>query len=1099
LAKLNLNDITSTYRSATALNANFDAIETAVENTLSRDGTSPNAMAAVLDMGSNRIINLTDPTAAQDGATKAYVDSIASTISDINDITHVDGVFIVSDGTKWVGESDATARASMGVSIGSDVQAYDAGLTDIAGLATTDGNIIVGSGSNWVAESGATARTSLGLGIGSDVQAYDAGLTSIAGLTTAADKMIYTTGSDTYAVTDLSSFARTLLDDTTATAARVTLGVDDNVRTLRSYGCSGDGTTDDTTNFNTAVADAQANGYKLRGEGRTYRVTSLLSYSLSSGDELDMDDMEIYVDKTTGLADSYGLTLSAGSLGTSANLNANCNRGASAIDMTGATKPTAGEFYMLLDDGAADFATSKDTEQGALIQIAPEYNGTDNVVTLANDVPCSFTTANTARIRRHPGQDVKVRIGQDQGNFSLRGPGGTYDISAMRCLLLHNPQIAVRKISQFDKRGFVDIGGVAPDVVIDRVEDCDVTGFGYAVVTVATQGGRLWVKSTANVGIVYSATGESVSIDGESFPCRDVDFPLTVGMGSTRSALDTHRGAFYTRFGGFYGSFSASDSGSDDGIVLSGSCPIIYGPIKIFGTGHRHLVNYAPSGNQDDSAAEETLTFTSIEGDTDQEGLIVSVNGTATFTGKKINVTGQSLYSVNGTGGLQVQPDNQAGDIHVHIDSAIIRASSGRGVYSIAQSGATGDAYITIGNADIISTGAAALEIAGDAAGGAGEITILSGRAERTDAGGARLAASYGNINLNAGVNTTGGSTAKSEANGGVVREFFVPSITSAATGDVLYYNGSSWVNDTQIGGVNIEKNGTDNVAIARAAINASSGNNNLSIGNAAGGTSYTATAQDNVCLGVTAGQDITDGVRNICVGVSAGLNITTGGNNITLGYSAAPALTTGSNNFALGSSSLTSVVTGSGNICIGPSALTGYTGSNVVAIGNTAVRYPTGAHNTGIGLSALAGNAANNDSAQNTAIGSQALAVIGDGTNGGDSNVAIGYNSGVSTTSGDQNTFLGTLAGDANTTGDRNICIGYNADVSAGTAADELNIGNFLKSTDITGKVATLGSGGVDYIPTSQESTGATTTANGTLAVEINGTTYYLLTASTA
>jgi acyl-CoA synthetase (AMP-forming)/AMP-acid ligase II len=50
--------------------------------------------------------------------------------------------------------------------IGTDVQAYDAGLAGIAGLAKTDGNIIVGDGSSWVAESGATARTSLGLGTG---------------------------------------------------------------------------------------------------------------------------------------------------------------------------------------------------------------------------------------------------------------------------------------------------------------------------------------------------------------------------------------------------------------------------------------------------------------------------------------------------------------------------------------------------------------------------------------------------------------------------------------------------------------------------------------------------------------------------------------------------------------------------------------------------------------------------------------------------------------------------------------------------------------------------------------------------------------------
>jgi len=56
------------------------------------------------------------------------------------------------------------ARSALGLTIGSDVQAYDADLNAIATLSKTNGNFIVGNGSTWVAESGSTARTSLGLG-----------------------------------------------------------------------------------------------------------------------------------------------------------------------------------------------------------------------------------------------------------------------------------------------------------------------------------------------------------------------------------------------------------------------------------------------------------------------------------------------------------------------------------------------------------------------------------------------------------------------------------------------------------------------------------------------------------------------------------------------------------------------------------------------------------------------------------------------------------------------------------------------------------------------------------------------------------------------
>ena len=63
-----------------------------------------------------------------------------------------------------------------------EYQNYDAGLADIAGLTPTDDTIIVGDGTNWVVESGDTARASLGLTIGTHVQAWDAQLDTLSGL-----------------------------------------------------------------------------------------------------------------------------------------------------------------------------------------------------------------------------------------------------------------------------------------------------------------------------------------------------------------------------------------------------------------------------------------------------------------------------------------------------------------------------------------------------------------------------------------------------------------------------------------------------------------------------------------------------------------------------------------------------------------------------------------------------------------------------------------------------------------------------------------------------------------------------------------------------
>jgi hypothetical protein len=152
---------------------------------------------------------------------------------------------LVLDGTAI--EELQSGDAIAGLIIGTDVQAYDAGLQSIAGLTTAADKMIYTTALDTYAVTDLTVagrallddadaaaqRTTLGLVIGTNVQAYDAGLQSIAGLTTAADRMIYTTASDTYAVTTLTAAGRAILDDADAAAQRTTLGLG-TVATLSS-------------------------------------------------------------------------------------------------------------------------------------------------------------------------------------------------------------------------------------------------------------------------------------------------------------------------------------------------------------------------------------------------------------------------------------------------------------------------------------------------------------------------------------------------------------------------------------------------------------------------------------------------------------------------------------------------------------------------------------------------------------------------------------------------------------------------------------------------------------------------------------------------
>lgn len=136
----------------------------------------------------------------------------------------------------------ATARTTLGLGdlavINSPLPVANGG-TGATSASTARTNLGLGTlatqntinNSNWsgtalAIANGGTGATSAGAALTAlGGQPLDATLTALAGLATGANKLAYSTGTDTFAQTDLTSFARTLLDDADAATARTTLGM----------------------------------------------------------------------------------------------------------------------------------------------------------------------------------------------------------------------------------------------------------------------------------------------------------------------------------------------------------------------------------------------------------------------------------------------------------------------------------------------------------------------------------------------------------------------------------------------------------------------------------------------------------------------------------------------------------------------------------------------------------------------------------------------------------------------------------------------------------------------------------------------------------
>ena len=168
-------------------------------------GTDIQAYSAILD-----------GVAAQFTAADELIYSSASGVVASASLSSVGRSIIAASGVADV--RTTLELASMALQSAGSVAISGGTISDITDLAIADG----GTG----ASDAATARTNLGLAIGTDVQAYDAGLLSIAGLTTTADQLLYLTGADTYDTSPLPSYSRGFLaSGNSASDARTVLGL----------------------------------------------------------------------------------------------------------------------------------------------------------------------------------------------------------------------------------------------------------------------------------------------------------------------------------------------------------------------------------------------------------------------------------------------------------------------------------------------------------------------------------------------------------------------------------------------------------------------------------------------------------------------------------------------------------------------------------------------------------------------------------------------------------------------------------------------------------------------------------------------------------
>lgn len=258
-----ITDITSSNTSQGSLNNNFNEIETAFDNTLSLDGSTPNAMAADLDLSNNDILNVKDISVNQievQGIT--VVPNNVVTVPNWENVWLTSTDYVLNDLVQESGSTYICVEAHTSGTFSTDLALVKWQLFASVGSSGPGSGDLLASNNLLDLDSAPTALNNLGL------TATASEINKLGGVTTTMTEFDYISG--------VTSSIQTQLDSKAPVASPALSGIPTTPTAAAD--------TDTTQVASTAFVNNQiTSSFNITGDAPLFAIRSFADWDVSSG------------------------------------------------------------------------------------------------------------------------------------------------------------------------------------------------------------------------------------------------------------------------------------------------------------------------------------------------------------------------------------------------------------------------------------------------------------------------------------------------------------------------------------------------------------------------------------------------------------------------------------------------------------------------------------------------------------------------------------------------------------------------------------------------------------------------------------------------